>query len=174
MTPNDFLAAILDPGLAWCAALSGWHIPSDDRARVLMLAIAGQESNWTARVQGGNGPAHSFWQMERMGGVNGVLSDRETHILAYDACAAADVPPVATNVWGLFATEKGDNLAVAFARLLLWSDPTPIPAVGNVSAAANYYRRNWRPGKYRPNDWPRNYGAAVVAVNEANLKGKTP
>jgi hypothetical protein len=164
MTPSEFLSQILDPGLKWCAALPGWYIISDDRVRVLMLAIAGQESSWKYRVQGGNGPAHSYWQDEMMGAVHGVLTHPASTALARVACEAAHVAPQAEPVWELFATPVGDHLAVAFARLLLLTDPTPLPVLGAVQPAASYYRRNWRPGKYRPNDWPGNYASALHAV----------
>ncbi len=169
VTPSVFLATILDPGLLWCSGLPGWTIKSDDRARVLLLAIAGQEANWTARVQGGNGPAHSFWQMERGGGVKGVLTHPSTYKLATAACAAAGIPSDATHAWGLLATEKGDHLAVAFARLLLWSDPHALPVLGAEQSAWDYYVRNWRPGKPHPDAWPAHYQAAYAAVT-----GDTP
>lgn len=165
MTPSEFLSTILDPGLVWCGAVEHWTIPSDDRARVLMLAIAGQEGGWKYRVQQGNGPAHGFWQFERAGGVAGVLNNHATAGMANAACEAAGllVPSPAT-AWGLMASEKGDNLAVAFARLLLWSDPAPLPALGEQDACWSYYERNWRPGKPGPDRWPANYQAAMTAV----------
>jgi hypothetical protein len=136
-TAAEFLAATLDPGLAWCAALPGWHIPSDDRARVLMFAIAGQESAWSARVQGGNGPAHGFWQFERGGGVKSVLTHPASTKMASAACLASGIPSNATNAWGLMATVKGDHLAVAFARLLLWTDPANYDAAVEAVKGTN-------------------------------------
>lgn len=163
MTAAEFLTTVLAPGIAWYATLPGWNIPTDDRARVLMLAVAGQESNWSDRIQQGNGPAHSFFQMERNGGVKGVLTHPATWKLATAACVAAGVPSDAAHAWGLMATERGDHLAVAFTRLLLWTDPAALPALGEQDACWEYYLRLWRPGKPRPDDWPDNYDAARAA-----------
>lgn len=167
MTASDFLATILDPGLAFCASVPGWNIPSDDRARVLILSIAGQESGWSERVQSGNGPAHGVWQFERMGGVNGVLHHPATSTLANEVCRMTYVTPDPAHAWGVMATEKGDNLAVAFARLLLWTDPEPLPAIGDEKTAYDYYIRNWRPGRPGPDRWPVVYKQALQAVSNA-------
>src|SRR4051794_10226049 len=75
MSPEHFVGLVLDPGLAFLASV----LPSDpaavssDRLRVELAAIAGQETGWSARRQVG-GPARSYWQMESMGGVHGVLT----------------------------------------------------------------------------------------------------
>lgn len=55
MTPELFLSAVLTPGIAWYTALPGWNIPTDDRARVLLLSIAGQESSWSDMETGYSG-----------------------------------------------------------------------------------------------------------------------
>lgn len=162
MTAAEFLRTILDPGLAWCAAIPGWEIPADDRARVLMLAIAGQESNWTFRVQQGGGPAHGFWQFERGGGVAGVLLSKATKPSAILACEEADIGT--TSVAAYNALPHNDNLATAFARLLLWSDPASLPALGQEDDCWEYYLRNWRPGKPGPDRWPHNYQVSLAAV----------
>lgn len=166
MTPAEFVTTVLDPGLAWCAEVPSWNIPSDDRARVLLTAIAGQESGWEHRIQSGNGPAHGFWQFERLGGVTGVLGYRTTFHLAATACAKAGIAPNATAVWGALSTEAHDNLAVAFARLLLWSDSKPLPAVGDEEGAYAYYVANWRPGKPDRERWVTVYLQAVAAITE--------
>lgn len=161
---TTFNATILVPALAWfttnCPA-----VPITRNAHVLMLAIAGQEGEWKFRIQHGNGPAHGFFQFERGGGVAGVLLAPSTRAFALTLCAAANVRPNPTDVWGLFSTEKGDNLAAAFARLLLWSDPASIPPPTDESGTYKFYARNWRPGKPRPADWPANIRAANAAVD---------
>lgn len=58
--------------------------------------------------------------------------------------------PDAASVWR--AIEGHDRLATAFARLLLWTDPHPIPT--EERAAWDCYLRLWRPGKPRPAEWP--------------------
>ncbi len=169
-----FLRDTLDPGRAWCQSLPGWTIPFDDRARVLLLAIAGQESGRATREQAGNGPAHGFWQFEKGGAVegeldhgryvHGVLTHDLVGSLAAEACRTMYVKPDAQHAWAVLATERGDNLAVAFARLLLWSDPAPLPPLISSSEAWDAYVRNWRPGKPRPETWPAIWAQARDAV----------
>ena len=60
-----------------------------------------------------------------------------------------------------------DVLAAGIARLLLWTDPAPLPELGDVDAGWNYYDRNWRPGAPRPEAWPYNYSIARNAVTSA-------
>ena len=55
----------------------------------------------------------------------------------------------------------------AFARLLLWTDPAPLPALGAAVRAWAYYRRNWRPGKPHPETWPEMYQNALSFVLRA-------
>lgn len=178
MTPQDFLTSILTPGIAWYTALPGWNIPTDDRARLMLLAIPGQESGWSERIQGGPTPAaHGFGQMERNGGVRGVLTHSATWKLATAACVAAGVPSDATHAWGLMATAKGDNLGIAFIRLLLWTDPHSLPALNDEQGAFDCYVRTWRPGAVTAGGdravqardrWHTVYQAALAAI-----KGQT-
>jgi hypothetical protein len=163
VSPDLFLATVLVPGLDWLAQIVG-PVPAASReARVLMLAIAGQESNWSDRVQSRSGTAHGHWQMERGGGVAGVLHHPASEEMAQKLCDAAHVTPEAVNVWGIFASPAGDRLAAAFARLLLFTDPLQLPPYGDAGDGGIYYRRNWRPGKWRPADWPIKYEMALRA-----------
>jgi hypothetical protein len=166
MTPQEFVTQVLNPGLAWCAQLPGWNVHFDDRARVLLTAISGQEANWTDRIQSGNGPAHGLWQMERRGGVAGVLGGAATWVMAVNACKHAGIDPTPVAAWGALATAAHDNLAVGFARLLLWSDPAPLPSVGDEEAAYGYYIRNWRPGAPSRERWSQVYPQALAAIKE--------
>lgn len=177
MTPDQFLHDILNPGIVWCKSVPGWHVPFDDRARVLMLAIAGQEANWSERIQSGNGPAHGFWQFERMGGVVGVLGHKATAQLAHNACEASGLNDPAkglnysTQAWARMATPAGDNLSAAFARLLLFSDSRTLPHVGNEEASWDYYYENWRPGKPSRSRWATVYPQAMAADKAFVAKG---
>ncbi len=163
MTPAEFVTTVLDSGAAWCETVPGWHIPFDVRARVLMLAIAGQESAWKYRAQVG-GPARGFWQFE-VTGVDGVLNrNQTTKLIAHLACEAANVQSARAAVHDIFARPAGDNLSVAFARLLLWSDPHFLPPVGNEEAGWDYYIRNWRPGKPSRERWATVYPQATDAI----------
>lgn len=163
MTPTAFREMILDPGLAFLA--NATDLRSDDRACVLLMAIAGQESERQWRRQIG-GPARGFWQFERSGGVRGVLTHHATAARAVKLCAALAIPPDEATVYEALAWS--DHLAVGFARLLLWSDPRALPSVGtdpaSRDAAWSYYERNWRPGKPRPEKWSANWVAAAEAI----------
>ncbi len=55
-------------------------------------------------------------------------------------------------------------LACAFARLLLFTDPRPLPALGNPQAAWDYYVRNWRPGKPHRDTWDALYAKALATI----------
>ena len=64
-------------------------------------------------------------------------------------------------------------LALAWARLLLWTDAAPLPSVGDKEAAFGYYLRNWRPaGWENPSQekidrWAKFYPMAVSTVAAA-------
>ena len=60
-----------------------------------------------------------------------------------------------------------DMLAAAMARLLLWTDPAPLPQVGDIEGSWNYYARLWKPGLPHPDKWPALYGTAVGLVKSA-------
>ncbi|HEY1129148.1 MAG TPA: hypothetical protein VGF12_07075 [Roseateles sp.] len=136
-------------------------------ARVTLLAIGLQESGLKDRVQvvagGGQGPARGLLQFELGGGVRGVLNHAASKTLALQVCSARRVPAsTASVVWGELS--RDDVLAFAFGRLLLLTDPKPLPALGDEQGAWGYYQRCWRPGKPHPSRWPANYQAALDAI----------
>ncbi len=130
-------------------------------ATLMLLAIGLQESRFLHRRQIG-GPARGYLQFERDGGVRAVLRHPVTKIHAITLCAARGVRPVAADVYA--ALEHDDVLAAGFARLLLYSDPAPLPALGDEAGAWAYYLRNWRPGKPHPQTWPKLYQNALSFV----------
>ena len=130
-------------------------------AEAMLLAIGLQESRLTHRRQIG-GPARGLWQFERGGGVRGVLLHQSSRDMARHVCEARGVEPTERAVYDRL--EHDDVLAAAFARLLLWTDPLPLPVLGHVDAAWNLYARTWRPGKPHPHTWPRLYQQALDAV----------
>lgn len=158
MTPRDILVQAVDPA---CAILERQGVKSDDRARVLMMAIAGQESAWEYRRQIG-GPARSFWQFEAGGGVAGVLSHPASAPKIKAVCGELLVPCDVPTVYEAMAWH--DVLAACMARLLLYTDPAPLPDVGAVQAGWGYYQRTWRPGAPHPDVWPARYGTAMGLV----------
>lgn len=127
-------------------------------ARVMLLAIGLQESRFMFRFQklAGRpylkGPARSFWQFERGGGVIGVMSHTATEDLAVMLCHERGVPYDSVLVHARLETD--DVLAAGFARLLLWADRGKLPALDcSHEAAWECYLRNWRPGKPKRESW---------------------
>lgn len=137
-------------------------------AVVMLLAIGLQESRFQHRRQlvgsppRPTGPATGFWQCERGGGVVGVLQHRASRDHARTLCAARGVEPVSQSVWQ--ALQHDDVLAAGFARLLLWTDPHRLPALGDAQAAWDLYIRTWRPGKPHRQTWDALYAQALREV----------
>lgn len=127
-------------------------------ARIMLLTIGQQESRFEHRRQlvgsppQPTGPAMGFWQFERGGGVKGVMTHAAVVSLTRMLCEARGVPFEADAIWR--ALENDDVLAAGLARLLLFTDPKPLPAVQQVDTAWNCYVRTWRPGKPHPEKWP--------------------
>ncbi len=129
-------------------------------ALVMLYAIGLQESKFEHRRQMGNGPARGFWQFERNGGVAGVLRHKSSQIHALAACKSRGLTdlkeselikghtPNSIVERAYHALEHDDVLAAAFARLLLWTDPKPLPALNDTESAWQLYLRTWRPGAY--------------------------
>jgi hypothetical protein len=130
-------------------------------AIVEMLVIGLQESRFQHRHQIG-GPAHGYWQFEKGGGVRGVLRHHSSCEHAQAVCRARNV--IATEGAVYAALEHDDVLAAAFARLLLWTDPKALPALGDEQGAWDLYLRTWRPGKPHRHTWDALYEKALEAV----------
>ena len=121
------------------------------------MAIAIQETNIAARAQIG-GPARGYWQFESAG-VEAVL--KQTPSLAQAVLDTCDIPLTSAAA----AIEYNDPVACAFARLMLWSDPAPLPPVANVAGCYDYYLKNWRPGKPDESRWPAAFETAISTVS---------
>lgn len=135
----------------------------------MLLSIAGQESAFKHRyqitaVKDRKGPARGYWQFERMGGVAGVMQHRSSSAKAKALAAFCDVPWDTKTIWERL--EVNDNLAVGFARLLLWTDPRPLPL--KFQEGWNYYIRNWRPGKPHPDKWRGYWQSSHEALEKWN------
>lgn len=128
------------------------------QATAMLLAIGLQESRLHYRRQI-RGPARGLWQFEKGGGVAGVLRHEASREHALRVTRQRTITAGRTEVY--HALEFDDILAAAFARLLLWTDPAPLPALGDVHSSWAYYLRNWRPGKPHPATWPAFYERAV-------------
>ncbi len=142
-------------------------LPLTPKAMVMMLAIGLQESRFLYRAQvvdnkNTKGPARGFWQFEKGGGVKGVLTHPSSVSKAGELCKARGVVAVPGDVW--LALESDDVLAAGFARLLLLTDPRPLPELNDVEGAWLYYTRNWRPGKPHRHTWNAMHAQAVAAA----------
>ena len=140
-------------------------LPSMDspKARMLMLAIGFQESRFEHRRQIG-GPAVSFWQFEEGGGVRGVLQHKASIYDAVKVCHARGVGSSTREVYERMITD--DLLGCCFARLLLLTDPRPLPVIGDMDGSWFYYLRNWRPGKPHRHTWDGLYDQAYNLLVE--------
>ena len=156
MTLTEIRAQAIAPGLA---LLPGRM--SGGLGEVMLLAIGLQESRFTHRRQV-RGPARGFWQFEQGGGVVGVLRHPVSREHALRVCDARGVQPVAEQVYQRL--EHDDVLAAAFARLLLWTDPAPLPPLGEPQRAWDLYIRTWRPGKPHRHTWDGLYAKALAEV----------
>lgn len=116
------------------------------QAVVVLLAIQLQEAPNQEQRQIG-GPAVGIWQFERGGGIRGVLEHPKTEASAIAACRTLGVTPDPESV-RVALQSTNDVLDAVFARLLLWTDPKPLPALGDVELAWQLYLRTWRPGAY--------------------------
>jgi len=161
MTPFEVIRDIINP-----AALLLPASMDSARARVMLLAIALQESRFKHRVQI-MGPARGFWQFERGGGTLGVLQHAASKRHAANVCAARNCDASSRAVHWLLATD--DLLACCFARLLLYTDPRPLPQIGDVEGAWQYYLDTWRPGKPHRRTWNELYDEATMFVAVADL-----
>ena len=122
MYADQFYANIYDPAATVAARLIG--IPRSPIADQMLMTIAGQESNWSHRLQVG-GPARSFGQFELLGGVSGVHSHKATRAWTAALCAGLALPVDTAAIHQAMA--YNDTLAVGMARLLLYTDPKPLP-----------------------------------------------
>lgn len=168
MSPRDFLSSVLDPGLVALRAAIGDGDPSTeatDALCLLLFAIAGQESAWTERLQsrgsvlaGGRG----YWQFEKTA-IRTILNAPASALRADRVLVAQEIYSGEDFVYEAIAWN--DNLAVGFARLLLWLDPAPLPPVGEEDTSWSYYVRNWRPGRPSRSRWHEIYAESCETIS---------
>jgi hypothetical protein len=155
INPATLMYNLIDPTLAWLNR----HIliQKTDEARVILHAIAGQETNWAARLQYG-GPARSWWQFEKGGGVHGVVTHPASASKIKTVCNALMISCDESTIYEAMAWNG--MLACSMARLLLYTDPAALPEVGDVDGAWAVYSRTWRPGAPHPEVWPQRYAVS--------------
>lgn len=93
------------------------------------------------------GPARGIFQFERMGGVYGVINHPASRPHILKLCELKGIEPTVDGLYAALPTAD-DSLDAAVARLLYWTDPNPLPELGDVDGAFRYYLHNWRPGAY--------------------------
>lgn len=155
------LSAIRERAIAPALALLPARM-SSPQAEIMLLAIGLQESRLIHQHQIG-GPAHGLWQFEEYGGVKGVFRHPASKELALMVCRARGIKPTINDLFEALDDED-DVLDAAFARLLLWTDPRPLPAIHDVAGAWELYLRTWRPGKPHRHTWDALYARAVREV----------
>ncbi|WKB53032.1 hypothetical protein [Eleftheria terrae] len=160
---QDVIETAIDPALALLP-----DAMDSNQARVMLVAVGLQESRLRYRRQNGGGPARGLWQFERgtlesQGGVWGVYLHRASRFWLNELCKARRVDFDPDFIYD--SLEDDDVLAAGVARLLLFTDPHPLPAVTDELGAWDLYaKRTWRPGKPHRSTWAGFHRAAREAV----------
>ena len=159
MNIADFNTHVIQRGVLFLPPDLNTH-----EARVQLAATAGQESNWSARIQTPHGYARSYFQCEGSSGsgLAGVVADPVAGGLLQKVCVQFDIPFTTADIFE--AIMHHDIVAYAVARLIYMMDPDPLPPVGNTTAAWNYYLKVWRPGKPDPERWIGVYALTITNV----------
>jgi hypothetical protein len=115
-------------------------------AAKLMLRAINRQENPQRLEQQVNGPARGDYQFEKSGGVKGVMTHSAASEHTMNVCKARGVAFKAEAIYQAIGTDP--VLAAALARILLWTDSKPMPAIGDAEGAWGMYLRVWRPGAY--------------------------
>ena len=179
IAPADALRKVIQPALKLLPSSM-----ADPRAMVMILTIFLQESALKHRWQVVDlkrpnvmGPARGLGQFElgtqaSRGGVWGVYLHAASRYWLAQVCQQLGIEFAPRAIWR--SMETSDALAVCVSRLLLFTDPKPLPSLDDVETAWKYYLRNWRPGAYTRGTakaraelrakWERNYTTALRTV----------
>lgn len=158
-TDADVLAQVINPALADLKPAL-----ATNEARALLLAIGRQESGFAMRTQIA-GPARGLWQFE-VGGVTGVMRHPASQHQMQEWCELHAVGFAPSLIYRALA--NNDVFAAGVARLLLWTDPRPLPALGQGALAWDVYERAWRPGKPDFTRWRQTaYPQAIATLERA-------
>lgn len=153
MRLEDALKKVVEPGLLLLPDKM-----NTVEAKAMLLAIGLQESRFEHRKQIW-GPDHGFYQFEKNGGVKGVVK----HPAPNPFLATLDDTLGISEIYNQIIND--DEMSTVFARLLLYTDPAPLPKLTcDPSESWKYYLRNWRPGKPHRETWDTFWGQAVRAV----------
>ena len=155
-----FYNCILIPGLRFLDEIDGKFANntlrdigdgrSVEMAEFMLLAIAGQESNWEHRWIEADSLVRGYWQFAPPH-VKDVMTRNTSRGTANEMLGKLGMDTrVVYEVHRYIATN--DILACSFARLFLWNDSEPLPQV-DEDEMWDYYLRNWRPGKPSRERW---------------------
>lgn len=140
-------------------------------ARAMLIAIGLQESKFLHRSQIG-GPARSFWQFERGGGIVGVMIHPRTRAPLSVALRELRYADAAARSEALYSIiEHNDIAACVCARLLLWTLPGALPDRFSPSLAWETYLDGWRPGKPHRETWNNYFEEAWVRIDRHRQAG---
>jgi hypothetical protein len=149
--------SVIIPAMRLLASVGAPQSIASHPAEVMLVAIALQESDalhrWQMGRDGLRGPARGWWQFERLGGLAGVIRHRRTGEIAESLLTELGFATSVDAAWE--ALPYSELLAAGMARLLLWTDPRPLPHPMPESEDAGWdlYRANWRPGRPRRERW---------------------
>lgn len=162
------------------------HIPKTNAARVLLYATSRQENperhprqlvkNPVTGALEPKGPAAGDFQFElgdsiSRAGVWGVLNHFRVGSVARAVARARGVEHTPSAVFRQIQTDP--VLAAALARLLYYSTPNALPAIGDEAGAWALYTSTWRPGALvrQPAElrakWSKSYADAMTAYDLA-------
>lgn len=132
-TPTTFRDQVIQP------ALLALDLYSKDAER-LLLATAMTESNLTAVVQKGGGPALGYFQME-----DATHNDIFKNFLAWPEHQhlVEGLNKLSTRVGYADELAKNPQYAAAMARIHYLRNPDPLPFYLNLDAIWSYYKHWW-------------------------------
>lgn len=163
MTPEEFYHTVLTPALNKIEKFAP-DMPRSRALEVLMTSISGVEANWTDRAQSPSGMAHGLFQMQQ-NDIEDIMANPASRAIFEQGMEEWGIKtPTAEHLFGILASAEGDSMAVFLARLNLWCDPHPIPAVDVEQEMYAYYLDTWRPGVKPPARFAWAYGQALIAV----------
>jgi hypothetical protein len=160
MTAAEFFAQILTPDLAWFHGVIP-AIPASQSEEMLMLATAGQESNWE-NVQQTDGPARGFFQQQE-NDLADIFANVTTNAKAVLICLNLKIEPNAAAVYA--ALLNSTKLQVAMTRLNYWADWRPLPVFNDQAGMWRAYLSAQRPGKPSVERWDVVFPQCLAAVN---------
>lgn len=167
--PLVFLNNTIQPCCKYLTSISGRNMDHQE-AEVILLASAIQETRLRSRLQRSADNevifhlGRGFWQFEggKTAAIGGLMTHPATEALLRRCCKDFGVPFLRSMIHEAVAWH--DDLACCLARLLFYSDPERLPALGQCDPAMDYYHRCWRPGKRHPEHWPKAYDTAMAIV----------